>query len=422
MKKILCIFLVIFILVSSLTGCGNSNNESSSNSGTLTVAIWDQGQEPGLRSILDDFTAETGINVDLQVITWDSYWTLLEAGATGGSMPDVFWMHSNQANKYMSNDILLDLTPLVEDNSVNIDKFKQDILEMYMYEDKVYAMPKDIDTIALFYNKTMFDEAGIPYPDESWTWETFYDVAKQLTKEDGSQYGTAMNPTNNQDGYYNIIYSMGGSIISDDKTQSEVNNENTIKAMNFVLEMVNTVMPPANVMAETGTDVLLSSGKIAMLTQGSWMVAPFKDNEYISENCDVAIIPKNSDGKRVSLYNGLGWAASANTKNKEGALELIKWFSSEDMQRKQADLGVTMSAYEGVSDNWANSSNFNLQAFLDVLDREDTELVIRPYSKDTLTWENTLQQELKESWVGNRSMEETCNIVAEKMNQVLKNE
>ncbi|MDE6181993.1 MAG: sugar ABC transporter substrate-binding protein [Eubacteriales bacterium] len=412
----------MFVLSINLTGCGNSNGENASNSGNLTVAIWDQGQEPGLRAILDDFTAQTGINVDLQVITWDSYWTLLEAGATGGSMPDVFWMHSNQANKYMSNDILLDLTSIVEDGSINIDKFKQDILEMYTYEEKIYAIPKDTDTIALWYNKTMFDEAGIPYPDETWTWETFYEAAKKLTKEDGSQYGTAMNPTNNQDGYYNIIYSMGGSIISDDKKQSEVNNEKTIEAMNFVSEMINTVMPPANVMAETGTDVLLSSGKIAMLTQGSWMVAPFRDNEYIAENCDVAIIPKNTDGKRVSLYNGLGWAVSANTKNKEGALELVKWFGSEEMQRKQADLGVAMSAYEGVSDNWVNSTGFNLQPYLDALNEKDTELVIRPYSNDTLSWENTLQQELKESWTGKRTMEESCNIIAEKMNEVLKNE
>lgn len=65
-------------------------------------------------------------------------------------------------------------------------------------------------------------------------------------------------------------------------------------------------MPPAAVMSETGTDVLLGSGKIAMLSQGSWMVAAFKDNEYIAEHCDVAVLPKDAEtGKRVSLYNGL---------------------------------------------------------------------------------------------------------------------
>lgn len=419
MKKILSIVLIFVIVGLSITGCKNDSNDKDK----LTVTIWDQGQEAGLKQILNEFSKETGIETELQVITWDSYWTLLEAGASGGDMPDVFWMHSNQATKYMKNGILMDLSPMINNSIIlNMHKFKKDILDMYTYDGKVYAIPKDIDTIALWYNKTMFDEAGIPYPDETWTWETFYDSAKKLTKEDGSQYGLAMNTTNNQDGYYNIIYSMGGSVISDDKTKSELDNPKTIEAMNFVDKMIKTVMPPVNVMAETGTDVLLSSGKIAMLTQGSWMVAPFKQNEYILQNCDVAIIPKNTDGKRVSLYNGLGWAVSANTKNPEGALKLVEWLGSESMQRKQADLGITMSAYEGVSENWINSAPFNLKAYLDVLDESKAELVIRPYSKDTLAWENMLQQQLKESWTGNISMEENCKLIAEKMNEMLKNE
>ena len=419
MKKILSIVLIFVIVGLSITGCKNDSNDKDK----LTVTIWDQGQEAGLKQILNEFSKETGIETELQVITWDSYWTLLEAGASGGDMPDVFWMHSNQATKYMKNGILMDLSPMINNSSIlNMHKFKKDILDMYTYDGKVYAIPKDIDTIALWYNKTMFDEAGIPYPDETWTWETFYDSAKKLTKEDGSQYGLAMNTTNNQDGYYNIIYSMGGSVISDDKTKSELDNPKTIESMNFVDKMIKTVMPPVNVMAETGTDVLLSSGKIAMLTQGSWMVAPFKQNEYILQNCDVAIIPKNTDGKRVSLYNGLGWAVSANTKNPEGALKLVEWLGSESMQRKQADLGITMSAYEGVSENWINSAPFNLKAYLDVLDESKAELVIRPYSKDTLAWENMLQQQLKESWTGNISMEENCKLIAEKMNEMLKNE
>ena len=86
-------------------------------------------------------------------------------------------------------------------------------------------------------------------------------------------------------------------------------------------------------MSETGTDVLLGSGKIAMLSQGSWMVAAFKDNEYISQHCDVAVLPKDAQtGKRVSLYNGLGWAASANTKNPEAAWKLIEFLGTKVFQ------------------------------------------------------------------------------------------
>lgn len=161
---------------------------------TLTVAIWDGGQQKGLLEIMDAFTKATGIQTELQVVEWSSYWTLLEAGATGGDMPDVFWMHSNEAVRYMANDILLDLTDRIENSSVlEMDKFADDLKEMYQYDGRTYAVPKDIDTVAIWYNKTMFDEAGIPYPDGSWTWDDFYDIAVKLTKEDGSQYGFAAN-------------------------------------------------------------------------------------------------------------------------------------------------------------------------------------------------------------------------------------
>ena len=76
----------------------------------------------------------------------------------------------------------------------------------------------------------MFDEAGIDYPDGSWTWDEFYDIAEKLTKEDGSQYGFAANPSNEQDTWMNIVYSMGGRVLTDDN-KSGFDDPNTIKAI-----------------------------------------------------------------------------------------------------------------------------------------------------------------------------------------------
>ena len=108
-------------LVLSMSACsgGSANPAENSPSGenagstggdTLTVAIWDNGQKAGLDAIIADYTKATGNKAQIQVITWDQYWALLEAGATGGELPDVFWMHSNEAYRYMSNGILMDLT------------------------------------------------------------------------------------------------------------------------------------------------------------------------------------------------------------------------------------------------------------------------------------------------------------------------
>ena len=412
--------LTVATVIGAMTVTALAPVSAQAKDKTLTVAIWDNGQKAGLQEIMDEFTKETGIKTELQVVEWSSYWTLLEAGASGGDMPDVFWMHSNEAVRYMSNDILLDLTDKVADSDkLEMDKFPEDIKEMYQWDGKTYAVPKDIDTIAMWYNKDMFDEAGIDYPDGSWTWDEFYDIAEKLTKEDGSQYGFAANPSNEQDTWMNIIYSMGGCVLTDDN-KSGFDDPNTIKAMEFVDKCVKNVMPPASTMSETGTDVLFGSGKVAMISQGPWMVSAFKDNDYIKEHCDVARLPKDAEtGESVSLYNGLGWAASANTDMPDEAFQLIEWFGSKDMQKKQADLGVTMAAYEGMSDGWVNSVDcFNLQPYMDAMDN----IVFRPHTNATLAWWNPMCEELKKPWNDEESMDDACKNIVTIMNDAIAEE
>lgn len=123
------------------------------------------------------------------------------------------------------------------------------------------------------------------------------------------------------------------------------------------------------------------------------MVPAFKINDYIAANCDVAVLPKDAEsGRRVSIYNGLGWAANANTKNPEAVWALIEWFGTKEMQIKQAELGVTMAAYEGVSEEWKNNTAlFDLQPYLDM--RED--VVFRPYTRATMVWEHMITADLR---------------------------
>lgn len=425
LRKVMALSLAGAMVV-SLGACGGGGgSESGGDSGSgggdgsLSVMIWDTYQEPGLTEILNDFTEETGIEAEIQVVTWDDYWTLLSAGAQGGSMPDVFWMHSNEAERYMSNEMLLDLTDrIAESDSIDMSKYPEDITELYTYDGKNYAIPKDVDTIALWYNKTLFDEAGLAYPTADWTWDDLYEAAKALTKD--GVYGFGCSATNNQAGYYNLIYDMGGYVINDDKTASGYDDPNTIKAMQYFEKMIQEgIMPSQQTMSESAEDVLLGSGTLAMATQGSWMLSAFKENEYIAQNCDCVELPKDAaSGKRVSIYNGLGWAASADTDNPDEAWQLIEYLGSEEAQIRQAELGVTMSAYEGTSEAWAGSADFNLQAYLNMMD----DMVIRPYSRETVTWENDVNEELKKGWTQEVTMEEACMNAAATMNETLDEE
>jgi multiple sugar transport system substrate-binding protein len=412
MKKKIVSLCIVAVMTSALVFAGGDAEKAKvAPSKPLSVMIWDSNQEPGIRLIIDDFTAKTGIEAEVQVVDWNNYWTLLSAGAQGGSLPDVFWMHSNESQRYMSNDLLLDVTDRIAKSSlIDPKNYPEDIWSLYTYNKKYYAIPKDIDTIALWYNKTLFDEAGVAYPDENWTWDDLYQAAKKLTKADGSVYG-----------FYNLIYSNNGYVISEDKKKSGMDHPNTIEAMKWMEKMINeNLMPPQNVMSESGEDVLFQSGKVAMTLQGSWMVAAFRDNEYSYANCDIAMLPLNEKtGRRASIYNGLGWAISANTLRADDAWKLVEYFGSEEGQLRQAELGVTMSAYKDTSEKWKNSvPRFNLQAYLDMQD----DMVIRPFSRNTVKWENAVLDVMLKVWSKEMPMEAGCKEAARQMNEILAEE
>ncbi len=441
----ICSMVMGAIMAASIVGCGSSTpaetapatdeaptaetpaaeeqptSIGSSVEGELSVTIWDEGQRPGLQQIVDEWSKESGVKATIQVVDWNNYWTLLEAGATGGELPDVFWMHSNVAQKYMENDQLLDLTDkIAASDKIDLGNYYEGIVNLYQSNGKQYAVPKDIDTIALWYNKTIFDEMGVAYPDDTWTWDHFAEAAAQLTNDE--HWGFALAPGNNQEGYYNTIYSMGGYVISDDKKTSGMDDPNSIKAVKLFTDMIAAgSCPDLATVSETAPNELLSAGKTAMCISGSWMLAGYRDNEYTSTNCDVAVLPyTSSPSDRVSIYNGLGWAAAANTKNPDAAWSLIEYLCSKEGQLKQAELGVTMSAYKGTSDAWVNSVDcFDLNGHMKML---DAKLVFRPYSRDTTVWEDMMIEKLQDAWTGERPVEDVCKDIAAEMNEALAEE
>ncbi|MCD7757838.1 MAG: extracellular solute-binding protein, partial [Clostridiales bacterium] len=170
------------------------------------------------------------------------------------------------------------------------------------------------------------------------------------------------------------------------------------KAGMEMMRQILTVSTPQTTVAETGTDSLFMSGKVAMITQGSWMVYSF----YTAENSadykwvEIPYADANGngecdDGERVSSYNGLGWAAAYNTADPQAAYDLISWFCAYDQQVEQAELGITMAGYVGADEAFSTAfGDMDVSAFLKV--EEDGTLFFRPYTRNTTVWEDALQQ------------------------------
>ena len=396
MKKVLALILTLAVFVTVLAGCGGSNGKSSD---AITVNIWDANQQKGIQEIADKWTETSGVKVNVEVVDWDNYWTLLEAGASGGTMPDVFWMHSNTAQMYMENDLLLDLTDYIsKDSSVDLSKYYEGVKNLYTRNDgKVFALPKDHDTIALLYNKAIFDKYGVEYPTDAWTWDDMYEAAKKITEDSkGDVYGMAMNTSNNQDGWYNAIYCYGGKVVTDDHKGTTIGSAESKAGMEMIRKLL-TVGAPQSVVAETGTDSLFMSGKVGMITQGSWMINAFYTaeghNDYAWALLPYADLNKNGTcekEERWSAYNGLGWAASAATSKPDECYSLISYFCSEEGQKLQAEKGVTMGGMIGISEDFANAfEGMDVSPFIKA---EEFSLYFRPYTRNTTVWEDAIQQ------------------------------
>jgi len=425
MKQLWLVGLLVCLLALMMAACnsgsssgdggdGNKGGDSGKKQVTLRFALWDSNQARGLQVMADEFTADNpDINIQIEVTGWTDYWTMLEAGATGGSLPDVFWMHSNEIYRYASNGMLLDLTDRInKSDKVDLSKFPQGIVEIYNHEGKQYAVPKDFDTIGLWYNKKLFDEANLEYPNENWTWEDLYNAAKALTKDGVYGFLAAFH---NQEGYYNFVYQNGGTIITKDK-KSGYDDPKTIEALEYYVKFIREGLSP-QIYGDAERAEALQNGLVAMGLFGSWNLSGFTANEFISENFDVAVLPKNT--ARASIYNGLGYAIAHNTKYPEEAWRFVEYLGSREGQERQAELGVAISAYEGTAEKWISSNDkFNVKVFVDMVEYG----VIRPYSKTTAVWEDKAYEALRPAFTGEISVEEAARNAARIMNESLATE
>ena len=343
-------------------------------------------------------------------------------------------MHSDYSQIYMENDILLDLTSYIEKDGVDMSIYYPDIAAIYTRSDgKIFALPKDHDTIALLYNKALFDQAGVEYPTDNWTYEDMYEAAKKITEATPADtYGYALNTSNDQDGWYNYIYSYGGNVVNTEKTDTAIDSAESKAAMEMVRKML-TVATPQAVVAESGTDSLFQSGKVGMITQGSWMINSF----YTAENskdyawAEIPYCDRNGDGtcqkeERWTCYNGLGWAAAANTANPDAAASLIEYLCSKDAQVKQAQLGVTMAGIPGISEDFANAfEGMDVSAFTKV--EENGTLYARPGTRNSGKWQTPMKQAggFLDAWQAPedpQAMSDACDRVAKMIRDAIAEE
>ena len=418
MKKLISLSSIVLLLALVLTACGGGGSSSSGQNVTLRYSIWDTNQAPAMQQIAAEFKkTHPNINVQVQVTPFTEYWTKLETAATGGSAPDIFWMNGPNLIKYASNNVLLPLDDKISADKVDLSNYPPSLVALYTYNGKHYALPKDFDTVALWYNKKLFDAAGLKYPDASWNWNTLRDAARKLTNPSKGVWGIAAQQAN-QEGYYNTIPQNGGYVISNDKKSSGYDKPATIGGLQFWINLIQDKSSPTLAqMTDTPPISLFESGKVAMLYAGSWNAIEFAHNEYTKDKVDVAVLPQGK--QRATVIHGLGNVIFANTPHPQEAWEFVQFLGSKQAADIQAKTGTVIPAYNGSQVNWVKAyPNFHVQVYIDEL----VYAVPFPISKNTAAWEAVESKVLNQVWAGQMSVDKGAKQLAQQMNQILAQE
>lgn len=342
-------FLMAVSMILALTSCGGNADGDKDGKTTLKMIFWDTNQESGLVDMAEGYMKKNpDIKVTVETIPWDNYWTKLQAAATGGDMPDIVVMHPDQVETYAQGGMLVDLSDIIKETG---DKFPEYVNEDFLIDGKYYGVPKDIGTMALCYNKDLFDAAGLSYPDETWTWDTLMENAEKLTDPSKDIYGMAA-VNDGQNFYWNLIWQNGGEIFSKDGKTCTFDSPEVVEAMKYGVSFVEKgYSPNASDFANLKQDEQFESGKLAMIFAGSWMLTEYLNADGL--NFDVAELPMGKE--RAAICSGMAFAVSANTKLSKEAKDFVAYLGSEEAQLIQAESGVAIPAYEGTQQPWIDN-------------------------------------------------------------------
>lgn len=190
MKRRILAVILATAMACSMTACGGNGNEQKSektakeDSGKMTFAWWgNQVRNERTSKILEMYSEENpGITFDGQFSEWNDYWNKLATASAGHNLPDIVQMDLQYYDQYVKNGLLLDLTPYIEDGTLNLADADDSILESAKIDGKTYAVCNGVNAPALLYNKTALDEAGIKVKD-GMTINEFVELSKEVQKK-----------------------------------------------------------------------------------------------------------------------------------------------------------------------------------------------------------------------------------------------
>jgi multiple sugar transport system substrate-binding protein len=427
-----------------LAGCAEwgINTGGSGGKVTLTYALWDAHEQLGYQASISEFEKlHPDIRVNIDNIPYNSYEQKITAEYITGQAPDLFWVNTPWLGTFVKDGILTNLAPKIKASHIDLSQYYPALVTMHSRHGAIYGLPKDWDTIALYYNKAYFSKIGLTIP-ANLSWNTdgtgsFVTFLKKATTDKAGhnalspqfnprQVATYALGTDNdpQAGYGNYVAELGGKIIPHPyAATTSLNTPAFQQGMSFLTGTLTKdhVIAPG---AETGPNAdgdnlltLFTEGQIAMWQAGDWNTTALKT--AVKFPVGVATLPIGPEG-RVSVFNGLIDGLNSHTRHPEQAWELEQWLGSARSQRILGAGGYVWPAIKSLDplfQQYWRKNGIDVSAFLT---EAHGKVVNFPVSSGMGAALQQIQNDLGPAWLGQKSVRSALKQAGNDANYALK--
>ena len=314
-------YLVVLLSILLLCGCSSKDERTA-----VQFASWGSKSEVDIiKPILSDFEKQNpDIKVDFMHIP-QNYFQKIHLLFASNTAPDVIFIKNLYAD-------------FLEEFSWR-DEYYPQALEALSYKGKLYAIPRDVSNLVIFYNKDLFDKKGVPYPKSGWTFDEFLKTAQKLTDENTFGINFEEDPLF----YLPYLMSNGGGFYEMEKQESK-------DAIQFYADLRKKyhVAPLKSESASATMGQMFLQGRIGMYLSGHWMIPKLTEDARFQ--WDVVQFPKGTKGSIVQM-DASGWAVSKNSKHKTEAIKLVDYLSSKESSEQFKTSGLIVSARKDVPEN-----------------------------------------------------------------------
>ncbi len=337
MKK----YLILFLMFAGLFLCGCTNRDSRT---VIQFASWGSKSEVDiLKPMLSEFEKlNPEIKVDFMHIP-QNYFQKIHLLFASRKAPDVIFVNNLYLPVYANAGVL-------EPLEANSAEYFPQALNALSWHGVLYAVPRDVSNLAIYYNKNIFDKYGVKYPDCDWTFDDFLQKAQALTRD--GIFGISFE----EDALFFLPYLMseGGGILSDDLSKEIIDEPASQKGLDFYTDLRKKyhTAPLKSESASATMAQMFLQGKLAMHLSGRWLTPKYLEEAEF--NWDVAPFPKGDKGSIVPL-DASGWAVSKDSKHKTEALLLVEFLASKKNCEKFIKSGLIVPARRDVEQEFLNS-------------------------------------------------------------------